>query len=123
MTRARAALLGAALFFAAPAHAQTRTPAVAPPPAAEGATADEDFELDITQRRITESDFSAATAVEAGGGPGGLDLRVGATVRAAEIDVLLRNVRGRVRFRASLETVLRLLDARRHASPAPPPPQ
>jgi hypothetical protein len=49
-----------------------------------------------------------------------VNLRVGAVVRASEIDVQLRNVRGRVRFRASLETVLRLLDARRgQRAPAP----
>jgi hypothetical protein len=114
-----AILFSATFFIAASAAAQTRPPDTAPraaePPAqTSGATADEDFELNIVQRRITENDFHAATEVSTGDAePGGLDLRVGARVRADEIDVLLRNVRGRVRFRASLGPVLRLLDARR----------
>ena len=124
MTRAlfRIALLAAlSLTAAARADAQTRTPP-APSPRADDAprtTADEDFQLDIGERRIAESDFHAATAVEAGdAAPNGLDLRVGAVVRANEIEVLLRNVRVRVRFRASLAPVLRLLDERR-ARPRP----
>jgi hypothetical protein len=77
-------------------------------------TANEEFELNITERRINESDFHAETSVEVGNeGARGLNLRVGVAVRASEIDVLLRNVRGHVRFRASLEQVLRLLDSRR----------
>ncbi len=86
-------------------------------------TASEDFELNIAERRITESDFEASTEVSSnGGGAGrGLDLRVGVMVRAGNIDVLLRNVQGRVRFRASLEPVLRLLNQRR-AEPTSAPP-
>nr|MDQ3806324.1 hypothetical protein [Acidobacteriota bacterium] len=91
------------------------------PAQAAETTADEDFELDIITRHITEQDFHAATEVATTGEePGGVNLRVGAVVRASEIDVQLRNVRGRVRFRASLEPVLRLLDARRgQRAPAP----
>jgi len=125
---ARAVLVTAAFIIAAATFAAAQTPAPEPAPRPEAraaapleTTADEDFELNIDQRRITENDFHASTAVEAGGAePNGLDLRVGAVVRASEIDVLLRNVRGRVRFRASLEQVLRLLDARR-APRAPSP--
>ncbi|MFN2415653.1 MAG: hypothetical protein ABR603_10950 [Pyrinomonadaceae bacterium] len=106
----------------AAAAAQTRageSPAPATPPTAPraGANADEDFELNIDVRRISEADFQAETAVEAGVA-GGLHLKVGVALRARDIDVLLRGVRGRVRFRASLAPVLRLLDARR-AAPAP----
>ncbi|HJQ32958.1 MAG TPA: hypothetical protein VJ866_12300 [Pyrinomonadaceae bacterium] len=79
--------------------------------------ADEDFELNIVTRRIDENDFHAGTAVEADGARG-LSLRVGVALSASDIEVLLHNVRGRVRFRASLAPVLRLLDARR---PPPPP--
>ncbi|HWS53724.1 MAG TPA: hypothetical protein VN228_06350 [Pyrinomonadaceae bacterium] len=127
-TVAHASLITATLIIvsAAAAAAQTRAPEaprgpLAPPAQTTGATADEDFELDIAARRITERDFQASTSVAAGDAePGGLDLRVGAAVRASDIDVQLRNVRGRVRFRASLESVLRLLDARRGpAAPAP----
>jgi hypothetical protein len=113
------------------AAAQTRTgesPAPTPPPTAaqSGATADEEFELNIDVRRINERDFRAETAVEAGGANAGLRLKVGVALGAQEIDVLLQGVRGRVRFRGNLAPVLRLLDARRGApapaqSPPPPP--
>lgn len=77
-------------------------------------SADETFELNITERRITERDFAASTSVEAGEETArGLSLRVGVAVGADEINVLLRNVRGRVRFRASLERVLERLNLRR----------
>jgi hypothetical protein len=87
--------------------------------------ADETFDLDITERRITELNFFASTDV-ATGGAGALSLRVGVAVGAERIDVLLRNVRGRVRFRGSLEALRRVLDARRPAAdagrPTPTPP-
>ncbi|HJR08984.1 MAG TPA: hypothetical protein VJ842_17125 [Pyrinomonadaceae bacterium] len=93
-------------------------------PAATNAQGDvnEDFELNITERRITEHDFLASTAIEAGEESArGLSLRVGVGVGASEIDVLLRNVRGRVRFRGSLEALQRILDARRPATTTSPP--
>lgn len=80
----------------------------------ERTRADETFELNIAERRITERDFAASTSVEAGEESArGLRLRVGVEVGASEIDVLLRNVRGHVRFRATLERVLERLNARR----------
>lgn len=113
---AAAACLSAAAF-SAPAAAQTPAPPAQTTRAS--ADADEDFELNIDLRRITETNFRAATAVEAGG-QGGLRLRVGVALRAESIDVLLRNVRGRVRFRARLAPVLRLLESR-PARPSQPP--
>lgn len=81
---------------------------------------DETFELNITERRITEQDFEASTSVEAGEESAqGLRLRVGVGVGAEEINVLLRNVRGRVRFRATLEPVLRLINSRRANNTSP----
>ena len=88
---------------------------------AAGADADEEFELNIEQRRISEKEFRAETAVETDGARG-LQLGVGVALRASDIEVLLRNVRGHVRFRGSLAPVLRLLDARRGASAQTPPP-
>ena len=82
--------------------------------------ADENFELNITEKRITERDYAASTSVEAGEESArGLRLRVGVELGASEIDVLLRNVRGNVRFRATLERVLDRLNARRAPSVAP----
>ena len=102
-------------------NAGTRLHPAASPAKQAGTTADEEFDLNISERRINESSFHAATAVEIGdGSEGGLNLRVGVTVRASEIDVLLTNVRGHVRFRASLEQVQRLLDSRRGARQTAP---
>jgi hypothetical protein len=84
------------------------------------ASADEDFELNIVLRRINEGDYHAETSVSTGGARG-LQLNVGVALRASDIDVLLRNVHGRVRFRASLDPVLRLLDAHRGDSPQSQP--
>ncbi len=113
----------------ASADAQTRT-ADAPTQDARRTTArtdsessssaDEEFDLNIDQRRINESDFHAETAVSADG-ERGLRLNVGVALRASDIDVMLRNVRGHVRFRASLDPVLRLLDARRDSAPQSQP--
>ena len=100
-------------------------PRVASPasPAAQNAGAanvNEDFELNIAERRITERDFYASTAIETeAGDANGLSLRVGVAVGASEIDVLLRNVRGSVRFRGSLDALRRILDARRTAATTP----
>jgi hypothetical protein len=113
------------LLAAASAHAsaQTRsagTPALpslpASQPAAATTNADEDFELNIDVRHINESDFHAETAVEVGDARG-LAVKVGVALRADDIDVLLRNVHGHVRFRATLGPVQRLLDALRDAQP------
>ncbi|MDX6270041.1 MAG: hypothetical protein QOD28_1264 [Acidobacteriota bacterium] len=81
------------------------------------ANVDENFELNIAERRITERDFFASTSIETGEASAhGLSLRVGVAVGASEIDVLLRNVQGRVRFRGSLDALRRVLDARRPAA-------
>lgn len=82
--------------------------------------ADESFELNITERRITRDDYEASTSVEAGDGEArGLALRIGVMVRAGHIDLLLRGVQGNVRFRASLEPVLRRLGTRRSSNEPP----
>jgi hypothetical protein len=107
------------------ASSQTSGGAEAAAPGAQGASApvaqnranaDENFELNIAERRITERGYAASTAVEIGEETArGLLLRVGIAVGADEINVLLRNVRGHVRFRATLDRVLERLNAR----PAP----
>lgn len=116
----RTAVVCLFFFVAASAHAAAQTRAgdsnvTRPTPTTE---ADEEFELNIEERRVGEQEFHAETAVETDGARG-LQLGVGVALRASDIEVLLRNVRGHVRFRASLAPVLRLLEARR----APPTPQ
>lgn len=69
-------------------------------------TADENFELNIAERRITETNFERSTAVEfSDSNDTGLHVGVGVGVQASRIDVRLFGVRGRVRFRASLQPI------------------
>lgn len=85
-------------------------------------SADETFDLNILERRITRQNFEASTSVDTGangGGERGLRLRVGVAVGAEEINALLRNVRGRVRFRATLERVLERINLRRTNNSTP----
>ncbi len=78
-------------------------------------SADERFELNIAERRIVERDYHASTAVEIGNADErGVNLRVGVSVTAQTISVRLLNVRGEVRFRATLDTVLQRI--RSHSS-------
>ena len=101
-------------------NASAETPST-PLTASETRTsANETFELNIAERRITERDFAASTTVEIGEETArGLLLRVGVAVGADEINVLLRNVRGRVSFRATMERVLARLNARRAPAATP----
>lgn len=83
-------------------------------------TADENFELNISERRITRSNFAASTSVEAGEESArGLNLRVGVEIGTGRIELLLRNVRGQVRFRATLERVLDRINARKPSNASP----
>lgn len=100
---------------------ESRAPSTPQPAQAAGADADEEFELNIDQRRISEKNFHAETAVETGGAHG-LQLGVGVALSASDIEVLLRNVRGHVRFRGNLAPVLRLLEAHRAAPAQTTPP-
>lgn len=76
--------------------------------------ADETIDLNITERRIAESNYRASTSVEIGPDQTrGVWLRVGVGVFANNIEVLLRNITGRVRFRGTLEPVLRRINQRR----------
>jgi hypothetical protein len=117
--RRSAALLLALAAALAPAPASSQEPEAPPAGEADDAapatSAREEFELNIADRRITEEDFAASTAVEIRTGQGGegLAVRVGALVGARRIDVRLRNVQGRVRFIASLERVQQVVDSHR----------
>ncbi|HLL14631.1 MAG TPA: hypothetical protein VK388_06180 [Pyrinomonadaceae bacterium] len=102
-------------------RARRVAPVASTPATGTQSDVDENFELNIAERRINERDFFASTGIEAGEASArGLSLRVGVAVGASEIDVLLRNVQGRVRFRGSLEALRRVLDARRPAAVARP---
>ena len=70
--------------------------------------------LDIAERRITEGPYTVSLAVTIAD-QRGIDVRIGAFLRAARIDVLLRNVKGRYLFRADLR------DLRQGGSTPPQP--
>jgi hypothetical protein len=111
-------ILSCALAAAQSSEATTTTTAA--PQAESRTSADETFELNITERHITETGFEASTSVEAGEESArGLRLRVGVGVGADVIDVRLHGVRGHVRFRASLAPVLDRINARRPPNPSP----
>ena len=77
---------------------------------------DETFDLDIDERTFTRENFEASTSV-ATNPSAGLDLQVGVALSAGRIDVLLRNVRGQVRFHGTLDRVLDAIGARLATSP------
>ncbi|MBV9210134.1 MAG: hypothetical protein JOZ52_05870 [Acidobacteria bacterium] len=97
-----------------------QAPNASTPSAETRTSADETFELNITERHITETGFEASTSVEAGEESArGLRLRIGVGIGADVIDVKLLGVRGRVRFRATLAPVLERINSRRPQSPSP----
>jgi hypothetical protein len=67
-------------------------------------TSDE-FDLNIAEKRITETDFERSTAARLENGD--LRLHVGAFVRAMRIDGVLRGVSGHVNFRVNLDDIRR----------------
>ena len=81
-------------------------------------SADETFVLDIDERRFVKENFEVGTAVDTGPGSNGVNVRVGVSLTAGRIEVLLRNVHGNVRFRGGLERILGILD-RRTTTPNP----
>jgi hypothetical protein len=86
---------------------------------------DETFELNIDERRYAQENFEASTAVGTKDGADNLNLQVGVALVSGRIDVLLRNVHGRVRFRGTLDRILEVINNRPALFPtapsAPPP--
>jgi hypothetical protein len=70
--------------------------------------ADETFELNIVERRYSQENFAASTAVGTSG-ERNLNLNIGVALSAGRIDLLLRNVHGTVRFRGSLDRILEIV--------------
>jgi hypothetical protein len=95
-------LVAASLIFSADARGQQQNQT------APATTADEDFELNIGESRTTENDYRRSTNVEIN--RANVSVGVGAAVSARRIDLLLRGVTGRVRFRASLEAIHRRIE-------------
>ena len=94
---------------------------IAPAPAITSSlstSADETFILEIDERRFVKENFEVGTAVDTGSGSSQVNVRVGVSLTADRIEVLLRNVHGNVRFRGGLDRILGILDRR---APAPGP--
>lgn len=108
-------------------RAQTVTPGVAEQistPSANRTNAEETFELNIDERRYSQDNFQASTAVGIRGAAENLNLQIGVALAAGRIDVLMRNVHGRVRFRGTLDRIIEILKNRQAPSPsAVSPPQ
>lgn len=105
-------LVAASLIFSAGARGQNPT---APKPSE---TADEDFELNIDDSRTTETNYKRSTNVEIN--RANVSVGVGAAVSAQRIDLFLRGVTGRVRFRASLEAIRRRIEQANQTRPQNP---
>ena len=101
-------------FIVSNAVAQTPAPTPADTPARTNV--DETYYLNIIERRLTEENFKASTSVSTDA-ESGLDLQIGVGLSASRIDVLMRNIRGTVRFHGTLDRIMRLLRDR------PPPPR
>ena len=84
------------------------------------ANVDETFELNIDERRFTKTDFEASTDVDTGGDARGVNVRIGVSLTAGRIEVLLRNVHGNVRFRGTLDRILEVIGRRPSAAPEVP---
>ena len=77
------------------------------------ATLNEDFQLNIQNKRIVETAYDSSLEVSLiSDSRPPVALRVGASVKTGKITLTLRNVFGDVRFRASLESVLNQINLR-----------
>ncbi len=85
------------------------------------AAAPETIRLDFAEKRISERDFHAAKALRVGSGEAGIDVQAGASISARAIELVLRNVRGTVRFHADTSGLQRRVQPLSPLSPAPPP--
>jgi hypothetical protein len=98
-----------------------KTPPPIPVPSPDSSAArtnvDETFELNIDERRYSQENFEAATAVETNNAPGNVHLQIGVALVSGRIDVSLRNVHGRVRFRGTLDRILEIINDRHATSP------
>jgi hypothetical protein len=82
----------------------------------------ETYDLDISEKRIHESNFEAGSNVRLDPGDGGIHIQVGAGVSARSIDIVLRNVHGTVRFRADTSRLDAARSTARPTRPATPDP-
>jgi hypothetical protein len=70
-------------------------------------TAEEDFKVNITEKKVAETKYESKVevAVKSETNPT-VTVNVGATVKAEQITLTMKNIFGDVRFRGSLEKIL-----------------
>ena len=69
-------------------------------------TADENFKVNITDKKIVETDYESKVELNANSeNRPAVSVNVGAAVRAGQITLTLKNIFGDVRFRGSLEKI------------------
>jgi len=75
-------------------------------------SANENYELNIGESRVVESNYERSTSVELSTDrrKASVTVRVGAAVFAEKIEIVLRGVTGNVRFRASLDALRRRIE-------------
>jgi hypothetical protein len=76
--------------------------------AQDKSSVDENIDVNISEERVTETNFSRSTEAEID--EKNLSVRVGTSARANTITLTLRGIRATGRFRASLEKITRLLE-------------
>jgi hypothetical protein len=89
---------------------------------AAASVTDESFDLDIAEKRISRPDFHASTALKIEPTDGSVRIHAGASVTARSVEIVLRNVRGSVRFHSDMGRLENVLRPAPPAGPAIPPP-
>jgi hypothetical protein len=89
--------------------------APAPAPSSSVQDVDETYDLDIAERVIEQQDYVVEQALQVSSE--GWGVAVGARLTAGHIRVLLRNVRGHVRFRATFRALDSVLGRARATPP------
>jgi hypothetical protein len=96
------------LFTGATAAAENTT--VPPAQNQSETTIEKNVKLEIRDQQITEKDYSASNAVSLEGRQNrGLNVKIGSSVRATEVNIVLHNIFGQVYFKGSLEPLLKII--------------
>src|SRR5687768_12404514 len=72
-----------------------------------------DEEIAVTERRIERHELRADVAVGFGDATDPIEVTVGAVVVAHDVVIVLRNVYGHVRFKASLDRIVDVIESHR----------
>ncbi len=91
------------LLFVSNASGQQPTP--------DKTTADENFTVNIAEKKVVETDYESKVELSANSeSNSAVSVNIGAAVRAEKITLMLKNIFGDVRFRGSLEKITNQLN-------------